>query len=288
MKHSKNTQQSGFSLIEVLVVTALMAITSAAMMTMVSDQNKANKSTQLTIEANEVYNRIQRYMLDSAICGETLNGLVVAPGGQAAIDNIRKGGNNLISINDRIGDLTLTSMQLTRKTGALNLEFDLLITLQKINRAASFGSETIGRTVTLQAKINPSVADEIIGCFSHLETAVDTAVQESCDSVCPTLPATVPSACWNNTLKKCVLPPVAPTTALNLYQSSTGLTLSQPTAQRFTCSNCGSNCNPCPGGWTQLSNSCRMTGNCGFRRWRDCAGMCINGSPTPVGQVFPP
>lgn len=177
-------------------------------------------------------------------------------------------------------------MELTRKTGALNLEFDFVITLERVNKTNSLGTDTYVRPITLQARFSPTVTNQIIGCFSQLESAVTTAVQESCDSLCPITPVTVPSACWNPTTKKCNMP--APTNTRILYMTSTGLSLTQPTAQGFSCSNCGSDCNPCPGGWTQISNSCRMTRNCGFRRWRDCNGTCINGSPTPVGKVFPP
>lgn len=92
---NKNKWQNGFSLIEVLVVTVIMGILSAAMMSMVNDQNKANKSTQLTIEANEIYNRIQRYMLDSKTCGDTLNGLIIAPGAPPTqIIDIKKMGQH--------------------------------------------------------------------------------------------------------------------------------------------------------------------------------------------------
>jgi prepilin-type N-terminal cleavage/methylation domain-containing protein len=289
MTQNKKSQR-GFSLVEVLVVTGLMAILSVAMMTMVSDQNKANKSTQLTIEANEIYNRVQRYMLDSNTCGDTLNGLVVAPGGKRVITNIVKDGTTLITSDasgNQIGGLFIKSMEITRKTGALNLEFDFMLTLERVNKTSSIGTDTFARPMTLQAKFSPTVTNQIIGCFSQLESAVDTAVQESCDSLCPVTPVTVPSACWNVTTKKCSIP--APATARNLYMSSTGLTLTQPVPTAFSCSNCGSNCNPCPGGWTQLSNNCsRSSRQCGFSKWRNCNGTCINGSGTPVGKVFPP
>jgi prepilin-type N-terminal cleavage/methylation domain-containing protein len=57
-------------------------------------------------------------------------------------------------------------------------------------------------------------------------------------------------------------------------------------ATSLSCSNCGSNCDPCPAG-TLLSNSCSMAGNCGFRRWRNCTASCrvITGTTAPVGYI---
>ncbi len=291
MNQSHQKSQRGFSLVEVLIAAGLMSILSMGMMTMINDQNKANKSTQLTIEANELYNRVQRYMLDSKTCGDTLSGLVVAPGAQTTLTNIRKGADIVLTSaapNNQFGGLSLRSMTLTRKTGALNLEFDLQLIFEKNNKANSIGSDTLLRTITLQAKFDPSAPNQVVGCFSQLESAVDTAVQESCDSVCPVTPATIPSACWDSGLKKCTLPSSTPASQF-LYMSNSGLTLVKPLPTAYSCSNCGSDCSPCPAGWTELSNNCsRSSRQCGLRKWRNCNGMCINGNPNPVGRIYPP
>lgn len=297
MKHNKKSQR-GFSLVEVLVVTGLMAILSMAMMTMVSDQNKANKSTQLTIEANEIYNRVQRYMLDSNTCGDTLNGLVVAPGGSRTITQIIKDGTPLVTSTapgNQIGGLFIKSMEITRKTGALNLEFDFMLILERVNKTTSMGSDTFARPMTLQAKFHPTITNQIIGCFSQLESAVNTAVQESCDSLCPVTPVTVPSACWNTVTKKCNMP--APTNAQNLYIKNDGsLTMTRPITRAAGCSQCKDDCDPCAEGfigergWNRVSNNncsrgkgCRMV-----HKWRNCTATCSNGNSNPVGKIFPP
>lgn len=186
-------------------------------------------------------------------------------------------------------------MEVTRKTGASNLEFDFMLILERVSKTNSIGSDTFPRPMTLQAKFSQTVTNQIIGCFSQLESAVDTAVQESCDSLCPVTPVTVPSACWNTVTKKCNMP--APATAKSLYTKNDGsLTMNQPTTRGAGCSQCQNNCNPCDQsyigepGWAMIVNSqsCSRGKQCGTHKWRNCTATCTNGNPSPVGKIFPP
>jgi prepilin-type N-terminal cleavage/methylation domain-containing protein len=276
----------GMSLIEVLVAVGIMSIMSFFIMDMVSNQNKAIKTTQHSLDVNEVQNQVQRLMIDSETCKNTLLGYTFTTGVDVPITGIKKSptGTPILSAGSAIGGVIIDSLIVRRVSDS---DLELSINLKKSNTSTSFGGETFKpRKVNLSAKFKTSAPNEVETCFTAFDNGVATALQLACTQLCPT-------CTWNATTVTCVRPPTATSKPIYLNPISGQLQLTVPPSYHDVgvgCSNCGSNCTPsCPGGYSLISNNCRMTGNCGFRRWRDCNGTCRKnfGPFTPEGYLTP-
>lgn len=316
MEKNNIQKQNGFSLIEILVAMAVLGIMSAGMMTMISDQNKANKSTQLTMETNELYGKVQRYMLNSSVCSETLNNVVLAAGAQTTVTEIKKGGLAVVSNTTQLGGIAIKDMTLQRKTGAQASELDLIMTFEKSQKGTSFGGDTFVRTITLQGTFDTVVTDRVIGCYSQLESAVDTAREMSCKDLCPTCwDATAKTCimdnnsklietareesckdlcatCWNAATKKCTIT----STSKAIYEDALTGNISfkpTPTYQTFVHDNakCGKKVYACPAGSTfigQNGRGCENWSGCGLNGNYHCFSDCrrVIGISSPVGFLI--
>lgn len=319
MEQKKLHNQRGFSLIEILVAMAVLGIMSAGMMTMISDQNKANKSTQLTMETNELYAKVQRYMLNSSVCGETLNNVVLATGAQTPLTEIKKGGSAVVSTsapNNQLGGVAIKNMTLQRKTGTQSSELDLVMTFEKINKGTSFGGDTFSRTITLQGTFDTVVTNKVVGCYSQLESAVDTAREMSCKDLCPTCwDATaktcimdsnsklietareqsckdICATCWDAGTKKCTIT----SSSKAIYEDALTGNISfkpTPTYQNFVneTGTCGKKIFACPGGTTYLGQNgrgCENRSGCGLNGNYHCFADCrrTTGTSSPVGFLI--
>lgn len=232
---------------------------------------------------------------------------------------IKKSGNVLVSIappNNQMGGITIKDMTLKRKTGAFASEFDLSVTFEKINKGTSFGGDTFSRTITLQGSFDPIATDKIVGCYSQLEGAVDTAREMSCKDLCPTCwDATNKTcimksdssviemareqsckdlcpSCWDTGTKKCTIT----NTSKAIYEDSlTGNISFKPTPvyQNFVHdnSNCGKKVFACPAGTTFLGQNgrgCENWSGCGWNGNYHCFSDCrrVIGSSSPVGYLI--
>ena len=269
-----------------------MGIISVAMMTSLDNANKASKSNQLTIEANDLDNRIQGYFLKSEYCKATLGGKSIAPGGQQTITEIKKDATTTLISSipgpNKIGNLLVKNMLLKRNAGAAN-EVELLVTFEKVNKTNSVGSDTFKpRTVSIQAVFDiPANPNKILTCYSNIDSAITTARQLTCEDMCG-------PNCWNGV--KCVFPPARqvytdPVTG-NLTKYSTVRVSNQ-----LSCSKCSAphhkyECNPCPSGSSESSRICSGHDlGCpviGGSYRKDCVSTCTATIPAqPYGNLIP-
>lgn len=285
--------KNGMSLIEVLIAISIMGILSYGMIDMVTSQNKAVKTAQNSIDINEVYNSIQRYMLDSNTCKSTMGGITILPGEEKPIADIKKtlpatGSTILLSTappQNTVGNIKVSALSIKRLASD---DIELIVKLNKVVGGNSYGGDAFQRSVKLSVQYEAAPNNNTIkNCYSQLETAVETARKETCEDIYGV-------GAWDATLKKCVKPVSASGKPIYLNPINGQLQLSVPPSYHdvpVSCSNCGSNCTPgCPGGgYGLISNNCRMSGNCGFRRWRDCNGVCRKSFPAfvPEGYLIP-
>jgi prepilin-type N-terminal cleavage/methylation domain-containing protein len=291
MKPRLNKNQNGMSLIEVLVVTAIMGILSMGMMTMVDNANKATKSNQLTIEANDLDNRIQGYFLKSEYCKATLGGKSIAPGGQQTITEIKKDATTTLISSipgpNKIGNLLVKSM-LLKRNGASN-DVELLVTFEKVNKTNSVGSETFKpRSVSIQAIFDvPTNPNKIVTCYSNIDSAITLARQLTCEDMCgPT--------CWNGV--KCVFPPAS---KVYIDPNTGSLTKYEwvPQVKQESCRKCSApghkwECNPCTGGAIESARICSGHDlGCpviGGSYRKDCVSTCTSTvHAQPFGNLIP-
>lgn len=249
-----------------------------------SDQQKSNETIEYKIEVNDLVSRVQSHLLDSTVCKDTLAGVVISEGAELPIQSIRKGTIDLFSVSGPssvVGNIILDSMKIKRKQFPKNKEIDFILSLKKKNAKATYGGEIIVRSITVQAEFDLIALNKIVSCYSALDNAITTARELACKDICPT--------CWDPVQLKCKI------TGTPIYKDQLDASIKlEPTpiykTQMFNCSFCGSDCSPCPGGWTELSRNCPLGPQCGFRRWRNSRASCRTATSimtAPVGYLIP-
>lgn len=216
------------SLIEVIVAMGVMGILSYAMIEMISNQNKAIKTTQYAMDMNEVQNQLQRYMLDSDICKSTLGSQTILPGQEKPITEIKK--NNiapapptvLLAVNQKIGGIEITGLKIKRSSTHPN-DIDLTADLKKTLSGNSYAGDNFKKTIKLSAKFLPATPNLIDNCYSQMDEAVNTAVQQACLQLCPT-------CTWDSVNNVCVRPPAGANKPLYKNEVNGQLTTSSPPA----------------------------------------------------------
>lgn len=273
----------GMSLVEVLVAVGIMSIMSFFIMDMISNQNKAIKTTQHSMDVNEVQNQVQRLMIDSDTCKNTLNGYSFPTGVDVPISAIKKTltGTPLLSSGSTVGGVIIDSLIVRRISGP---DLELSINLKKSNTSTSYGGETFKpRKVNLSAKFKTSPPNEVETCFTAFDNGVATALQLACAQLCPT-------CTWNAATVTCVRP-TTPTTAIYLNPTSGQLT-QQST---YSINNDGDDfchCyNPgCPSGTSQIAYGCNngeKRSRCGFPKGTTKIGTVTCRINNPLGYLTP-
>lgn len=272
--------RNGLSILEVIIAMGIMGILSYAMIELISNQNKAVRTTQNTIDVNEIQNQVQRYLLDSEICKSTLANLNLAEGQSLPITEIKKVGPTgaanvyLTSAppNNKFGGMQIESFLLTRRTGLANKELEFEIKMKRLEGGQNYNAVPVKRKVNLSAKFDVAPnPDRIVNCFSQLDNAVWTAVQEACLQICPT-------CTWDSVNNKCV----RPTGSLAIYRNSVNGQLSSgplPSRQFTQCISGGGNCGNSE---TAARNKCTDSG--GYVTSSSCGrGGCSTGGKSYTG-----
>jgi type II secretory pathway pseudopilin PulG len=301
MKNSGN----GFGLIEVMISVGLMSGLAYFMMNQSEQSSKIQSKMNFNNDLSSATNHLQTILSKKDNCTLTLLDKQVGD----EITQINFGvPDPVISTNPPIPDPNKLPITKGTVLGSSTLQIKEMFLISKTDpvtgvvvgdavrvtfRAGRTGSngvfipiKTVGASeYKKDFLVNGSkdaVTNKYINCFSETGNVVETAVEESCASLGV-------NAVWNSVDKKCEL------AGIPLYRNSlTGKidTQTQPsyTNQSFNCSNCGGNCNACPAGWTQLSNSCHMSSNCGLHRWRNCTTSCrhFDGDWVLIGKMISP
>lgn len=219
----------GMSLIEVLVAVSVMSIMSFFIMDMISNQNKAIKTTQHSMDRNQAQNQIERYMLDGEICKQTLLNIDFPLNQAVPIPAIKNNTQTLLSPGHKIGGVEIESFVVTR-TSATELLFN--VTYKKSISGQSYGGDSFRpQTVALSAQFETTApnTNKIKNCFSQFQNVVSTALQMACAQLCP-------SCTWNASTSTCVRPPGVSTA---IYRNNvTAQLLTTPAPANFNVQNC--------------------------------------------------
>lgn len=216
----------GISLIEVIVAVGIMSLLSFFIMDMINSQNKAIKTTQYLMDVNEAQNQIQKYMVESNVCKNSLAGHEFPPDVEVPIDSIKRDASTvLLSPSppyNKIGALEIESLMVKRKPIPDDKELELIIKFKKTNSTTSYGGDRfLPRKVRLSVQFKPSPSNEIENCFSYLEGVIATTLRLSCAQFCP-------KCIFDEPTLKCA--PKAGSASLILYRNiRTGAITSTPT-----------------------------------------------------------
>lgn len=265
----------GFSLVEVLVAVGIMSVMSFFMMDMISNQNKAIKTTQLSMDINEAQNQLQRYLLDADICTSSLTGYNFPQNIEVPIDGIKRDPTTILLSklppSNKVGGVQIESLSVKRKWAPLDKELELFIRFKKTVSGTSYGGDLFLRKINLSAQFLTASPNMVKNCFSQLDRAIASAVQESCKQLCPT-------CTWDAVNVKCVRPTAGPAQPLFInplngqITPSSDFEINNDSDDFCTCYNPG-----CPAGSTQVRYWCN-TGSGATR----CGAWPIKGK-TKIG-----
>lgn len=113
--------QSGVSFVQVIMAAAMMGGLALVMSKMAQNQSKVQRSATNSMKINEMFNRVQKYMLNHDFCKETLS--------QAAI-SVTDGEVPINEIKTKIGGIVKTVL--------------------KVNESISQGSRLIVGAITVE------------------------------------------------------------------------------------------------------------------------------------------
>lgn len=266
-------KQNGFSLIEVMVAVGVMSLMSYFMMDMITNQNKAIKSTQIAMDLNEAQNRIQRYMLDSDICKDSLVDYSFPISAAVPISSLKKtGAPDLFSTaagSNKVGGVEVESLIVTRQNST---DLELTIQFKKLNSKASYGGDSFIRKVSLSAQFIPAT-NTIKNCFSQLDNAVVTSVEQACLEVCPT-------CTWDPTKSPRCVKPAGVGVNKPLYRNLTTGEIRTNIPAPKTFENCISGKKKWDEAMGNASNSCKDSGGLVGLTWHKDGGCSKGQSDT--------
>lgn len=126
---SKKIQQSGFSLIEVLVSVGLLSLVSLGMMTMISNQNKSITVLGEKLTAKDLEISLKSLMLNRSFCSCLVNGKTFNTGTNqvSAISSVPTGYTNLATCTAAATNLIPTAGSVfnnstSLRVGSINVE----------------------------------------------------------------------------------------------------------------------------------------------------------------------
>lgn len=271
-------RQRGFSLVEAMVGLAIAGGIGLVVMQQQESSTKMQVKNNVNQVVDSATNVIQAALSNRAVCSMSIRGkgvgdivptLFDAQVSPTNIDAEVVVGPNLVDAGQILpGDVKVQEMKIISELGK-----DYLLVTFNVNpsgRKKMYGPDIVAKSFQLNGVKN-STTQKYTSCNSQMSNAITSARQMACADLggnwngVKCVFATVPV--YNDTLAGILIP-----VQRNMIQSGT-----------YSCSNCGSNCNPCPTGWSQASGGCnRSRQQCGFSKWRNCTFVCTrNLGPTP-------
>lgn len=174
MKHN----QSGFSIIEVLISFGVLALVSIGFLNFTDNQNKIIKSIDASFEEIDFVGQVHLILSNPQACLQTLDGLPLSSTSNQGFKHIRgsslassspvswisyiyKSKNNNISPS---GNVKLTSLEI-KYPSTFNGEVEMVMKLERTNQMLA-GIPYIIRTIPLTVMENPSIPGQIGTCFA--------------------------------------------------------------------------------------------------------------------------
>ncbi len=189
----------GFTLVEIIIVTGMLAGISAAVMTLMNNMQKGQVTSETKMESLELRRVIMTLLMDKGACENTFNGQAIG----SSISEIRNTNNSVVyKVGNKYGNNTvqINDMKIV-DAGSYNAassirSVDLVVSFQKLKRLSS--GTLSNATIRLNVKAT-GPAGIISKCFSD----IDQSTQTNCTSLGGT---------WNGS--ECALPSCDPNQVL--------------------------------------------------------------------------
>jgi hypothetical protein len=149
MKFQNN---SGFSMVQIMIAAAMMGVLSLGMLQMMENQAKSNRSIKASNELQAFFNEARAYMGKTTYCTKNFGGEVMGEGEVLELDEIIKPNDKVLyAVGDIIGDRSLKIAKIeaiefekdTETTGMMKLRF----TLEKLGK--SYGAKFYKRSMKI-------------------------------------------------------------------------------------------------------------------------------------------
>lgn len=189
--------QSGFSLIQVMVSAALMGILSLGFMQMNQSQIKNQKGLESAVEVNSLHSTITRSLISDSVCDTTFAAKSIASGtniptiiGGSGVELFKADGSKVyggtVAINsiniERVSDLGDVSQPQREVT--LKIEYEKRANILKVRDPASGNREfqTRDKLLTLHMAVDPNQPSmPFVKCNSDLNNAIEQGVTKAVD-----------------------------------------------------------------------------------------------------------
>ncbi len=281
----------GFSLVEMMIVSAIMMTLAYAMMQQFEIQQKMATTSDAQFDMQDLLTQTRSILSNEAACTETFRTKPLA--GATATEIKRAYKNNptdtvwqfSVFANltaDFSKNLKLKTISIAPSPASPTSQGIITLEISRLKKV--FGGDTLTRTITVDVKTD--VGGLITSCQFMGSPAPNA--KEICEAL---------NGTYNTTTLKC------DTTAVDgipIYRNpKTGALQLESTSTVYeTCSQCKDNCNPCPSGWTMTNQNCSQGANCGLHKWRNCSARCsitavpagkmLGALPSPIPPYVPP
>jgi hypothetical protein len=286
--------QNGFSLVSVMIAVAAVALLSKAVLTLSKNTSKISSEATQNSDINEAYNRVQKYLLNSDNCSETLASIPSVPVGSSGVDVDAiwvsgPSGSRIakLTVGERVGQ---SSKVILDKIEFERIDADHAVFILDFDKSKPGSTSKRIIRKRFEVAVDFDATQKPIKCFSQLDNAVETA----CKSI--DINATISGTnCILSDSFKQGLVNEAFTAAKRtevFVNSSGGLSLSE-SVESTRVENTRCNAYPsypsCPSGWTSVSTGRRRNSGigdgCGFRKrkysWRECKF-----TPPSLGNLY--
>lgn len=172
-------KKTGFSLIEVMMVLAIMGVAAVGFMTFMRNQNKTQKTIISSGEINILVNEVRGHLAKEEICVKSFKGFRITKDKPVPVEKILKFNDEVMyEIGKIYGDanVTLSSMSLvdfdTDSKDGLSGRLKLKLALER--NAEVYGNKTINRTINLDVMLDEG--ELLVDCYpAGMQRAIDNS-----------------------------------------------------------------------------------------------------------------
>lgn len=186
---------SGMSLVEVMVLLGVTTTISLGFVRLIDTQSKAYRSTKIQTEENTMFERIDLILKDGENCMATIsddggNPFIVSTGVGTAVGRIKLKNDAVVyALNEFYGSnsfqiISINLIDIDGVTGsgnpAPNVDVYLDVTTRRVGEK-NLISENKSQKFTLRVDLD--AADRVTSCYSNNDADVDAAMIDSCNAV---------------------------------------------------------------------------------------------------------
>lgn len=184
--------QSGFSLVELMVASGLVGLLAVATMKISDINMKSLKRSEASLETQSIVVAITNNLLNGESCVNTLSPVGGLSNGKNVTEIRNRVNRAIFNTTDSYGTraLKIKSMKVrdlditpsTIPAGQKGYgELNLLVRLERLSSQISVSSKIVEKKIPLKVEVDSS--KRVLRCYAATENAVDTAKAAACNNI---------------------------------------------------------------------------------------------------------